>query len=91
MANTQFGTFTVTDAAKKVIDANTNRKGFNLFNNSVVTIFWGFTSALTILNGIPIPANAGHFNTGREDGYRGSVFVIVASDTANLRFQEWGL
>ena len=90
MANAQFNTFTVTTSALEVIASNSRRKGFILHNNSSATIFWGFDNTVTTSNGLPLLASATHFNSGLADGYRGSVFVIVAASTSNMRFQEWG-
>jgi len=90
MANAQFNTFSVTTTAKELLVGNTRRRGYELDNASGVIIFSGFTNGVTTSNGFRLLANEKYHNSGDADNYRGPVFVIVATGTADLRFREWG-
>jgi len=88
MAN-QYNTFTATTSAQEIIPANSKRKGFNLDNTSSVTCYWGFDSSVTTANGFPLRPSATHFNSGQQDNWRGAIYIIAASGTVDIRFQEW--
>jgi len=90
MSNTKYNTFTATTSAQLIIVANSRRKGFNLHNTSAVTCYWGFDSSVTTSNGFPLLTNGTHFNSGTSDGYRGDVYILAITGTADVRFQEWG-
>lgn len=90
MANTAYNTVTVTNSATLIVAANPSRKGLIITNESNVTVFIGPDSSITSANAPSLPALGNITNSGLESGFRGSIYGIVASGTADVRFWEWG-
>lgn len=78
---------TVAATATSILAANTDRVGAVIVNNSAVSIFLGQTSAVTISNGIELPAKAS-FSID-SPLYTGAVFGIVATSTAGVTVGEF--
>ena len=87
------GAASVTTSATLIVPANRNRTAVEIYNNHTAEIFRGVTSALTTANGIPLDSKSSVVITG--DGteyqwfYRGDIYGIVASGTADVRYIEY--
>ena len=89
MAST-YGAVTVQSASPTlIIGANGYRKGTLITNNSTVTIYLGFDSSVTTSTGTPVLASGYFRNSGERDAWRGDIYGIAASSTANVRYMEW--
>ncbi len=84
-----YGAVTVTNSATLVHATTSARRGFTLYNNGSVTIYCGFDTNITSSNAIPVPAGVGYEWVGDQDAYRGLVYCITASSTADVRWWEW--
>lgn len=79
-----YGSDTLSTTAKEIISSNINRTGWEIYNNSSVTIYIGSDSSVTASNGRPIPAG-GSFGWNDTD----AVFAIAESGSGNdIRYQE---
>jgi hypothetical protein len=59
--NSNYYTVQLTSAATKILDANSNRKGLIVFNDSAVKIYLGFNNAIDSLNySIPLIPSRGY-------------------------------
>lgn len=85
-----YGTITVTNAATSILAANNERKGSLIFNASNQTVYLGMDSSVTTSNGLPLLANASMQNSGQNEVWKGAIYGIVASATADCRFWEFG-
>jgi len=89
MANT-FNTVSVTETATLIVAANSRRKGGFVRNLGTGNIFWGFTSSVTIANGMLLEPGEVLNNSGLADSWRGNIFGIAeAGNTEDIRFNEW--
>jgi hypothetical protein len=84
-----YNSVTVTTAATLIADVKNYRRGVIIFNGSNQTLFLGMDNKVTIANGMPVLANATFFNSGYLDLYRGAIYGIVTSSTADIRFWDW--
>lgn len=84
-----YGAVTVTTSGDLILGANPLRKGCFIFNNSSSTIYIGPDASITTANAIPLLANATLENSGLQDSWRGSIYGIVGSGTADIRYWEW--
>ncbi len=87
MANS-YNTSSVGTASSLVIPANTWRRGYNLYNNGSVAVYFGFTSAVTTGTGTPILPQGSFTNDGLNN-YKGDIYMISGSATQDVRYQEW--
>lgn len=88
MANS-YNTVTVqSSGATLILAANTNRVGITLYNNSSVTVYIGTDTALATGTGMPMLAGAAYDFNGWKV-YRGNVYGLAASATADMRYLEW--
>lgn len=85
----RFGALSVTDSATLIFSGSAARGGYIIHNASAVTIYIGGTSSVTTSNGIPLAATEKILADGPA-AYNGSLYGIVASGTADLRYLEWG-
>jgi len=90
MANTTYGPITVTTSATEIVVPASNKKGLFLVNNSAVTVFVGPDSSITTSNAIPLYARSVLSFGGKDQAWKGSIYGIVASGTADTRFWYWG-
>lgn len=92
--STQYGCTTKTIAttvgtsAVQIDSQPRGRDTICIWNNGSVTLYWGFSTALTAANGIPLPPGAGPICMGY--GSNTAVFAIVASGTTDVRVLEQG-
>lgn len=88
MANT-YNTVTVqSSGATLILAANAWRTGMTIYNNSSVTVYIGTDSSVATSTGIPLLAGANYdFNSWQ--AYRGPVYGLAASATADVRYMEW--
>jgi len=90
MANTTYNTVTVTTSATRIVAASSNRKGLILANEGSVKVFIGPDDSITTSNAIPLFQSEKLFNSGLPDLWRGDIYGIVASGTADIRYWEYG-
>lgn len=62
-----------------------SRKSVTLFNNSAVTIYWGYTNAVTTATGTPIFKNQ---QVNWDVGDIQTIFVIAGTASNNTRVTE---
>lgn len=88
MANT-YNTVTVqSNAATLIIAANTWRAGLTIYNNGSVTVYVGTDSSVATSTGIPILAGGNYDFLGYQV-YKGVIYGLAASATADVRYLEW--
>ncbi len=88
MANT-YNTVTVqSSGATLILAANTWRSGCTIMNNGSPTIYVGTDSSVATGTGIPIPGG-GNYDFNGFQNYRGPIYGIAASATADTRYLEW--
>lgn len=85
-----YNTVTVTTTATQIMASNPLRKGCLITNTANATIYLGMDSSVTTSTGIPLAANATFNNAGTSDAWRGDIYGIIGSSTADIRFWEWG-
>ena len=90
MANTSYNTVTVTATATQIIAGDSQRKGLIIHNNSSATVYVGPDASITTANAIPILANNTLIMSGFQEAYRGPLYGIVATGTADVRYFDWG-
>jgi len=68
--------------AQRVLFPNPKRVSAIVFNNSAADAYLGYTSYVKtsgVLQGVPVKAGGGTWNTGEPECYRGEVWLISAS------------
>ena len=92
MANVTITTSAV-QIASKGRSSNKARIALEVYNNAAVTVWYGQTSAVTVANGVPLKAGEWKlfgFNGGSSKWmFRGELYGIVASGTADVRYEEY--
>lgn len=88
MAST-YGTVTVTTSPTLVVPANSWRKGCLVTNNSNAVVYFGWDTSVTTSSGQPIYAGGNLRNSGERDCWRGDLYFVVGSGTADVRYSEW--
>lgn len=86
--STQAAAVVVTTSATEIVAANSKRVGLLVSNATNAEIFVGPTNAVTVVNGLVIAAK-GNFGDSGKFSWKGSMFGIVNSGTADVRFWEW--
>jgi len=79
-----YGSESVGTSATEVIPASTERKSLLVQNAGSGPVYVGFDSSVTTSNGVKVAAGG----TYADDTYTGSIYVIAASGTQDVRFQE---
>lgn len=88
MANS-YNTVTVqSSGATVILAANTWRTGITLYNNGSVTVYIGTDSSVATATGMPMAAGASYDFNGWQS-YKGALYGIAASSTADMRYLEW--
>jgi|GEM_PF-3028173 len=88
------GTVSVTTSETQVLPASTYRRWLVLQNNSTNDIYVkadSSTNAVTVTNGIKVPANGGTFTitaTGAANPARNTIKAISGTGTNTLTYQE---
>ena len=82
-----FGAVSVGTTATLVRGANTNRIALLATVNANKTVFFGFDDTVTTANGTQLKQDD-VFKIDQTNLYKGDVFAIVASGTADIRFME---
>lgn len=83
-----YGALTVTTTPIEVRVGSTrleNRKLVMIYNNSNVTLFFGFNSAVNSTNGMPLPANT---SVTLAIGDNLPIFIVASSGSRNIRIIE---
>lgn len=89
MAST-YGAVTVGTSATLILPANGYRKGCEIRNNfSNVTFYIGMDENVTASNGLPIVPGESFNTSGERTGWRGNIYGVVASGSADCRYWEW--
>lgn len=83
------GSVSVGSTATLVVNANNLRGAIAIVNNSSVTIYIGPSTSVTTANGIPILPSGNMTVGGYAEVWRGAVYAIVATGSADLRYWEW--
>jgi len=90
MANFSNGSVTVTTTPTMILPGRGRRIGFIFQNRSGSEIFIGPDTSITITNTVSLLAG-GYLNESAKVGlFRGPIFGVVDSGTAEIRFWEWG-
>lgn len=85
-----YGSVTVNTNATLIAASNPARKGCVIVNNGGASIFLGMDSGVTTSNGLPVASNATFSNSNLEAAWRGDIYGIIGSNSADVRFWEWG-
>lgn len=88
MANSNNAVTVQSSGATLILAANANRVGVTLYNNGSVTVYIGVNSSVSTSNGIVLAA-AGAYDFNGWKCYRGDIYGIAASATADMRYLEW--
>ena len=83
-ANMSFNSTLVSAAPLKVIETNNKRKYFSLQNLGAVSVYLGASPSVTSLNGVMIAAS-GYYT---DQNYTGDVYLVTASGSCDVRWQE---
>lgn len=83
-----YNTVSVGATATAIIAAANNRRGLIISNASTQTVYIGPDASITTANAIPLLPNSSiHMDT--QFMWRGAIYGIVASDTADVRYWWW--
>ena len=85
-----YNAVTIQSTATQVLSGNAERKGAIFSNNGTQTLFLGMDSSVTTSNGLPLVANGTLTMDDFGGVWKGQVWGIVASSTADLRYWEFG-
>lgn len=85
----QYNTKSIANTATLIFSGNQARAGFILHNAGSQDIYLGGDSSVASSTGIPIAPGEKILADG-SSAYNGTLYGIVASGTADLRFMEWG-
>lgn len=88
MANA-YNSITITNVATLITAGKNFRRGTIIFNGGASAVYLGMDSAVTTSNGLPLLSNATFFNNGYLDLWRGPIYGVVASGTADIRYWDW--
>lgn len=90
MANTGHDAVSVGTTVTLILTAESCRKGVVIQNLSDKDLFVGFDTSITTVNTICIGPGQPWSMGGHMEGYRGSIYGIVATGAADVRYQWWG-
>jgi len=90
MANTTTGNISVTTTATQILAASPDRKAGIIQNISTSDVYIGPTNAITVANTIFLGPGEKFAVGDFHERWNSTIFGIVASGTANIRFWEWG-
>jgi len=85
-----YNTVSVAATATVIMASNPERKGCIIFNTANQTVFLGMDASVTTSTGLPLPANSSLSNSGFGEAWKGAIYGIVVSNTADCRYWEWG-
>lgn len=88
MANS-YGAVSITATATQIVDTKSFRRGILIVNNSSVTVYLGMDSNVTTVNGLPLLPQDRFENAGYLELWRGAMYGIVSTGTADIRFWQW--
>ena len=84
-----YGSITVSTAATLVVLANCARRNLTMVNSSESTVVYiGPDSSVTTSNGIPLYETQTTHKDTFPESFKGSVYGIVSSGTADVRYWE---
>jgi len=84
-----YGSVSVLDTATVILISNPSRRALVIQNSGAVTVYIGFDDQVTTANGIPITSGGSYINSGDGEGFKGSIYGIVATGPCDCRYQEW--
>jgi len=88
--STTFASITITDTATQILAARGERRGLVIHNISTSPIYIGPDNTITISNTIFIGPGEKLAMGSLQEAWVSTLFGIVASGTAEVRFWEWG-
>ena len=83
-----FNNVSVTTSATKIFSVDNRRVGFVISNNSNSDIYIGPDDTVTTSNGTVVPAR-GNFGEDGKFAWKGDVYGIAGSGTADIRYWDW--
>ena len=90
LPNPTYGAVSVSTNPTVILASNPQRRGCLIVNNETsATIYLGFDTSLTTANGLPLAAGASLNNSDDSALWRGVIYGIVGSATADVRYWEW--
>jgi hypothetical protein len=85
-----YNTVTVQSSSPTVIKAANNaRRGIQIYNNGSVIVYVGPNASITASTGIPLLPQSLYETSGEHQAWRGAIYGLAASVTADVRFFEW--
>ncbi len=90
MANTTFANVSVSTTATQILAASSDRKGAIIQNISTSDVYIGPNDTITTSNAVFLGPGE-KFGVGDfHERWNSTIFGIVASGTADVRYWEWG-
>lgn len=87
--STSYNSVSVGTSATLIVPADGGRRGYGVINNSSSTIYIGPDASITASNGIPIASNSNFTDSGDGDNFKGNIYGITASGSADVRYWQW--
>lgn len=84
-----YGAVTVATTATQVLPPNGGRRGFVIRNNGGVVVYLGFDSSVTTATGMPVMPQDTYPFTGEQSAFKGAIWGVAASSTADVRFWDY--
>lgn len=84
-----YGSVTVTTSPTVIMASNPARKGYGFINNSIVDLYFGPDSSITTSNAMFVTGTGNVTDSGDGDDFRGSIYGVVSTGTANVRYWWW--
>lgn len=85
-----YGNVTITTTATSIVAPSVaGRRGFVLTNNGSVVLYLGFDSSVSTTNGIQILPQDKFEMEGDDAVFKGPVYGITGSSTADVRYWNW--
>lgn len=85
-----YNTITVQSSGATLIKAANNaRRGIQVYNNGNVIMYVGPDANITTSNAIPLLPQSLYETSGEKQGWRGAIYGLAASATADCRYFEW--
>ena len=85
----QYGAKTITNTATLIVGPNSSRRNLTIVNTSEgVPVYYGPDNLVTTANGIPLYETATRDQDNIPEGFKGAIYGIVASGSADVRYWE---
>ena len=89
--NYTYNTVTVATTATVIVAADSKRQGLIVTNESSAKLFFGPDDSITTANATSLAAGGTLVMSNPAEMYRGVIYGIVAADTSDIRYFEWGI